>query len=80
MVQRDLCVNCDSAYSSNFCSNGHGIPDCAFVAKYSRALNVLRDELDDPDKAHSSETLRAIMLLMIIQVCKEPCVPVFLSP
>lgn len=68
------------AAHTNFCSNGHGVPDYAFLAKYSRALNVLRDELDDPDKAHSSETLCAIMLLMIIQVCKEPRVPVFLRP
>ena len=55
---------------TNFCSNGYFIPQSDVITKYSEALNALRDTLDDPDKAHSSETLCAIMVLMIVQVGK----------
>lgn len=56
------------AAHTNFCSNGRFVPEQGFLAKYSQALNALRDILDDPDKAYSSETLCAIMILMIVQV------------
>lgn len=55
---------------TSFCSQGHYVHDPRVLAKYSKALVVLRDALDDPDKAYSSETLCAIMLLMIVQVCR----------
>ncbi|KAI9794103.1 MAG: hypothetical protein M1833_000468 [Piccolia ochrophora] len=57
---------------TNYCSSGHPRAGCELLAKYSHALNVLRDALDDPVKAHSSETLCAIMLLMIVQVLTNP--------
>lgn len=56
------------AAHTNFCSNGHFVPEYGLLAKYSQALNALRDVLDDRDKAYSSETLCAIMVLMIVQV------------
>ena len=56
------------AAHTNFCSNGHFVPEHGLLAKYSQALNALRDVLNDPDKAYSSETLCAIMILMIVQV------------
>lgn len=65
------------AAHTNFCSSGHPGLECELLAKYSHALNVLRDALDEPVKAHSSEALCAIMLLMIVQVCKRTCLLVF---
>jgi hypothetical protein len=35
---------------TNFCSSGHPGPECELLAKYSHALNVLRDALDDLSK------------------------------
>ena len=52
---------------ARFCV-GHLDPDTVLLAKYSRALRVLRQDLDDPVKAHSSETLCSIMLLTIYEV------------
>ncbi|PGH27724.1 hypothetical protein AJ80_00511 [Polytolypa hystricis UAMH7299] len=37
------------------------------LMKYSRALNALRKYLDDPVKANASETLGAVMILLICQ-------------
>lgn len=39
--------------------------------KYSRALTVLRNDLNDVTKARSSESLCAVMVLSIVQVCFE---------
>ena len=50
-----------------FCA-GRLNPDRAVLAKYSHALFILRHDLDCSVKAHSSETLCAIMMVMIIQV------------
>ncbi|KAI9749547.1 MAG: hypothetical protein M4579_006832 [Chaenotheca gracillima] len=53
---------------TDYCSRGHRLPSTELLAKYSHALSLLRDVLDDPFMAHSSETLCAIMILMIVQV------------
>jgi hypothetical protein len=45
------------------------------LTKYSRALGVLRKYLDDSVKACSSETLAAIMLLLICQVGVYATIP-----
>ncbi|KAF2185308.1 hypothetical protein K469DRAFT_726837 [Zopfia rhizophila CBS 207.26] len=50
---------------SNFCSY-RGVTTSVLI-KYSRALNKLRVCLDDPIKACASETLCAVMLLLICQ-------------
>ncbi|KAI9842413.1 MAG: hypothetical protein M1837_007158 [Sclerophora amabilis] len=60
------------AAHTSYCSSAHLLPECEHLVKYSHALNVLRDALEDPVKAHSSETLCAIMLLMIVQVFTNP--------
>ena len=52
---------------TRFCV-GHLDPNSTLLAKHSRALNILRQDLSDPVKARSSETLCSIMLLMIYQV------------
>lgn len=65
---------------TSFCSQGHYVHDPRVLAKYSKALVALRDALNDPDKAYSSETLCAIMLLMIVQVCRQSCALVFPQP
>lgn len=56
------------AAHKRFCA-GHRHPDPKLLAKHSRALHVLRHDLNDTVKAHASETLCAIMLLMITEVC-----------
>lgn len=43
-------------------------PNHEILNKHTRALSVLRHELGDHIKARSSETLCAIMLLMITEV------------
>lgn len=50
-----------------FCT-GSQSPSTTLLAKYSNTLSKLRHDLSDPIKAQSSETLCAIMLLMIYQV------------
>ena len=55
-----------TAYTG-FCA-GEVAPSPEVLGKHSRALNSLRRCLDDPVKAHSSETLCAIMMLLIHQV------------
>lgn len=56
-----------SSYT-HFLAGGVGVaPDV--LLKHSKALNALRQCLDDPVKAYSSETLCSIMILMIVQVC-----------
>ena len=55
------------AAHARFCS-GNRDPDRALLAKHSQALSILRHSLDSSVNAHSSETLCAIMLLMIVQV------------
>jgi hypothetical protein len=42
---------------------------------YAAALRCLRDCLSDPVKAISSDTLCAVYLVMICQVCSHPPVP-----
>lgn len=51
---------------SDFCV--HQVVSTKALAKYCRALNVLRVCLDDPEKASTSETLCAVALLLICQV------------
>ncbi|KAL9601232.1 MAG: hypothetical protein Q9219_002637 [cf. Caloplaca sp. 3 TL-2023] len=41
-------------------------------AKYSRALSVLRHDLNDVAKARSSESLCAVMVLSIVQLLMDP--------
>ncbi|KAI9706393.1 MAG: hypothetical protein M1836_003398 [Candelina mexicana] len=60
-----------SAHTS-YCSSGPAHPGHELWAKYSHALNALREALNDPSTAQSSETLCAIMLLMIVQVLTNP--------
>jgi Fungal Zn(2)-Cys(6) binuclear cluster domain len=42
------------------------------LSSYSRALVILRQCLNDPTKASTSETLCAVMLLLICQVSEHP--------
>jgi hypothetical protein len=58
---------------SCFCSGLNMSIDA--LTKYSRALGVLRKYLDDSVKACSSETLAAIMLLLICQVGVYATIP-----
>lgn len=60
---------------SNFCSRVRMSEET--LNRYSRALGKLRVYLDDPVKAHASETLCATMLLLITQVSKTPYVICF---
>ena len=55
-----------AAYS-RFCTGNIG-PDNTVLLKYQRTLSALRHCLTDPVKAHSSESLCAIMILLMIQV------------
>ena len=52
---------------ARFCA-GTLDPDAPLLVKHSRALSMLRHDLSDPFKAHTSETLCSVMLLMIYQV------------
>ena len=56
------------AAHANLCSNGRFVPQYGLIFKYSKALSALRDALNDPHTAQTSETLCAIMILMIVQV------------
>lgn len=56
------------AAHTNLCSHGRFVPQYGLMLKYSRALSALRGALDDPGTAQTSETLCAIMILMIVQV------------
>ena len=47
----------------------HKMADSVFLTKHSLALKALHGCLSDPIKAHSSETLCAVMLLLLCQVC-----------
>ncbi|KAI9805437.1 MAG: hypothetical protein M1825_000688 [Sarcosagium campestre] len=55
------------AAHTNYCVLGRPRSDNRLLVKYSHALTALRDALDNPVQAHSSETLCAIMVLMIVQ-------------
>ena len=55
------------AAHTSFCSTGPTGTE-GLLVKHSRALNALRRALTDPVTARSTETLGAIMLLMIVQV------------
>lgn len=48
--------------------SGHRVADSTVLVKHSRALNTLSKCLNDPVKAHSSETLCAVMLLQTCEV------------
>lgn len=52
---------------SRFCAGSYRL-DTEVLAKHSRILNVLRESLNDPVKAHSSETLCFVMLSSICEV------------
>lgn len=58
-----------SAYTG-FCRGGKSVTPRTLLL-YSRALAALRHCLDDPEKACSAETLSAVMILMICQVCSN---------
>ncbi|KAL5348176.1 hypothetical protein ACLOAV_006656 [Pseudogymnoascus australis] len=61
----DSSVRALTAAHSSYCLYGRASPEA--LVKYSTALRVLRFYLDDPFKARSSETLCAVMLLLICQ-------------
>lgn len=62
----DTAVNALICAHSNFCARSEVSVET--LSSYSRALRSLRYCLDDPDKASTSETLCAVMLLLICQV------------
>ncbi|KAI9723213.1 MAG: hypothetical protein M1812_001095 [Candelaria pacifica] len=57
---------------TSFCSTFLPRSEYKLLTKYSYALKVLRNTLNDPVQAQSSETLCAIMVLMIVQVLANP--------
>ncbi|KAE8553763.1 hypothetical protein TMatcc_006783 [Talaromyces marneffei ATCC 18224] len=61
----DTAVNALICAHSNFCA-GSGV-SVKTLSSYSRALRSLRNCLDDREKASTSETLCAVMLLLICQ-------------
>ncbi|KFY02305.1 hypothetical protein O988_02232 [Pseudogymnoascus sp. VKM F-3808] len=61
----DTAVEALTAAHSSFCLYHRATPEA--LVKYSTALRTLRFYLDDPVKASSSETLCAVMLLLICQ-------------
>jgi hypothetical protein len=62
----DASANAVVAAHSSYCSCRGPSPDA--LRKYSLALSKLKDCLDDVAKARTSETLCAVMLLLICQV------------
>lgn len=62
----DSSVKALTAAHSSFCLQHRPTPEA--LVKYSAALRTLRFYLDDPVKACSTETLCAVMLLLICQV------------
>ena len=74
-VPRRLGVNAalDAAADLLVCSHkyycgGRNGSDQQLLSKHGRALRLLREEIDDEVRARSTETLCAVMLLMIAQV------------
>lgn len=65
----DTAVNALICSHSNFCSRKEVSVET--LSSYSRALRSLRNCLDDPDKASQTETLCAVMLLLICQVGRK---------
>lgn len=63
----DAAADALAASHARFCVGSS--PDQSLLAKHSRALRALRYDLNDCIKARSTETLCAIMILMIVQVC-----------
>lgn len=61
----DTAVNALVCSHSNFCARKEVSVET--LRSYSRALRSLRNCLDDPDKASQTETLCAVMLLLICQ-------------
>ncbi|KAF3406973.1 hypothetical protein DPV78_001789 [Talaromyces pinophilus] len=61
----DTAVNALICSHTNFCSRKEVSVET--LSSYSRALRSLRNCLDDPDKASQTETLCAVMLLLICQ-------------
>lgn len=59
----DVLVAAYTRYRSHGCN-----PTSEVLIKHSRALNALRKSLGDPMQATSSETLGAVMVLLICQV------------
>lgn len=62
----DTAVNALICSHSNFCARQ--AVSAETLSSYSRALRSLRYCLDDPGKASQTETLCAVMLLLICQV------------
>ncbi|RDL40883.1 uncharacterized protein BP5553_00862 [Venustampulla echinocandica] len=57
---------------------GRGVAPNVLI-KHSKALVALRQCLDDPVKAYSSETLCSIMVLMIVQLLSAPDIHITIS-
>ena len=55
-----------TSYTHFITGDAEANPDV--LTKHSMALGTLRRTLDDPVKAHSSETLCSTMILLIVQV------------
>lgn len=51
---------------------GDAMASADILIDHSNALSALRQCLDDPVKAYSSETLCSTMILLIVQVCGQP--------
>ena len=62
------------AAHARFCSGDRSL-ERDVLSKQSHALSTLRHDLNDSVKARSSETLCAIMALMIAQVRQPACPP-----
>ena len=60
-----------------YCCAGHPDPNPQLIVKHSRALSALSMCLNDPVQASSSETLCAVMLLLICQVIHPTHVVLF---
>ena len=56
------------AAHARFCTGRLDLDDDDLLIQHNRALNALRHELNDEVKAKSSETLAAIMVIMITEV------------
>ena len=62
----DVLVAAYTRYRSHGCN-----PTSEVLVKHSRALNALRKSLGDPVQATSSETLGAVMVLLLCQVRQD---------
>lgn len=61
----DRAIDAVTTAHSSFCA--HRIASVAALTTYSIALQALRNHLNDPVQAHSSNTLCAVMVLLVCQ-------------